>query len=777
MRFIQVSLVTACSVLALTASGASAQTATAPASTIADQAQPAEPPAATGLADIIVTAERRSSSIQKTAAIITAVTGDELERRGITSVRNLTTTVPGLSVASTSANSHISLFGIVAGSSSGYVDPTVAFNVDGVPIARQFATTAAFYDLERVEILKGPQGTLYGRNATVGALNLITAQPKLDRTTLSAGADFGNYNQLNTQLAVNLPVSDTVAIRAAGATNYHKGYLTNGYNDANNRSGRVAVLFKPSSTFRTTFGVDYYNDDSHGPSVVYLYPNGFSGSQFANPSNPWQGFQPVGCGNVALCPAYGNGAVTVNPAFASQSVVGNDGYQKVTQIIVRNETVADLGPVSLTFIPAYVHTKAAFVNYSQGFRSALSSTADQESVELRVASNTSSARFKWLIGGFYYHEVPATYVPTLEPNGYAIQDIHLTDTSLAAFGEASFAFRPWLRLTGGLRYTSEKKTQDSTSSVDGIYTTTTCPAPAAITLANALQPTGACTFSATGDLRFSNVSFKVGLEADVGRRSLAYATVKTGFKAGGFFLSQAPNTYKPEKLTDYEIGIKNRFLNDRLQVNLSAFYWDYKDQQISANTQLVPAGSGARPFNVPGWLEGVEGNIAVRPTSNDELTADIVYAKGKYTIYPGTGSSYTGIVPAYTDRDRLNLPHWTGTVTYDHTFHLTKGDRIVASAKLHAESGTWLNIAQSAGTYRNGYAIGNLELGYTSPNGIWSITGYVDNVTNHAVVLAGPTGNIALGILYRPTTNPGALVAALAPPRTFGVRLKVNLEK
>lgn len=177
------------------------------------------------LAEIVVTAQQRGENLQKAALAISVVTGEELLKSGIISVDTLQRSVPALQVANGSTGNFIFIRGVGSFSISPTSDPAVAFNYDGVYVGRSGSTTGAFYDLERVELLKGPQGTLYGRNATAGAINILPAQPKIGEFSGYGSAGYGNYNSYNVEGAVNVAAGDNAALRFSGIYSGHDGYL------------------------------------------------------------------------------------------------------------------------------------------------------------------------------------------------------------------------------------------------------------------------------------------------------------------------------------------------------------------------------------------------------------------------------------------------------------------------------------------------------------------------------------------------------------------------
>ena len=731
-----------------------------------------------GVEDIVVTAERRESNAQRTAVAITVIGGTELAKAGISNATSLLDSMPGLDITRSNINANLSLRGLGGGGSTQYADPVVALNLGGVPLSRQYAPAAAMYDVQRVELLKGPQGTLYGRNATVGALNIIPNRPT-DRFEGSLGAEIGDYATWRLNGVINAPLGQNFAVRLAGTFNRHDGYLSNGYDDADNWGARLSVSGQLTPDLKVLLWGDIYRDRSRGPGTVIRYPTASSAYQF--PNNPWFALGPAGCGTPALCPTWGNSAGAVFAApFLSLSVVNNDGYVRIDQRIIASEINWNIGPATLTVVPAHVSTSADTLTYSGGLTFTLRNRTRQDSVEARLASN-GNGPLKWLVGAIYFHEHIDSDQETFEPNGYQIiRSPNLTDESIGLFGQATYSLTRTLRLTGGLRYTTEKKAQDGFTLLDGAFTSTTCPSPGTLvggstTAFGKLYPLGYCQVPNAGELRFHNLSYKAGLEFDLGERSLLYANVSTGFKAGGFAPALPPNTYKPEKLTAYVIGLKNRFFDNKLQVNLELFYWDYKDQQISLLQALHPAGQSSYPVNVDGYVKGAEVDLAFRPTGQTLISADVLYERGKYDVYP-TAISSAGVVGGLTDYPRVNLPLWSGTVKVEQGIPLANGSRVVLGADTHFESGTWLrpvaDAARRPGEYRNAFATFNATLGWEAPDERFTVTLFVNNLTNEAVIGTGTGGGlVAPGTFYRPTTNPAdARFATLQPPRTYGVR-------
>lgn len=775
------------------ASGAMAQAMPAPAG---GQAEATE---GGGLEVVVVTAEHRREDVQKSAISISVVSGSDLAKMGITSSKDLAGFIPGFDLSTTSPNANLSLRGLGAGGGNQYTDPVIALNIGGVPISLQYATTASMYDVARVELLKGPQGTLYGRNATVGALNIVPNQP-VDRYEGSASVTVGNYGTVNTTGMVNMPLSDTLYSRVAFSTNHHTGYLTNGYDDANDQSGRVSLLYVPNDQLSVLLWADYYNNDSKGPSTIFRYvtPN----QEFQVPSNPWFAWGPAGsCGNPAFCPSWGDGASQFHPggdligigahnaALEARSVMGNDGYLKVSQQIYASQVDYHFSQMTFTFIPAYVVTDVKFHSYMSALDFTENTHAEQTSLEARLASDNNGP-LKWQAGVFYFNEADSALNTNLEVGGYQIVDTpKLPVESIAGFGEATYSVTDRLRLTAGLRYTQDKKSQAGYTLLDaffpGQFNSTNCPAAQGgvavagpTTYLNNSYPYGYCVVPNGGNVKEDSLSWKAGVEFDVAKQSLLYANVRTGYKAGGLAPGLPPNTYLPEKLTAYEIGSKNRFLDNRLQANLEVFYWDYKNQQIGLLRAINPAGQSSYPVNVPGYLEGAEMSLDAVVTDNDRVGLDLLYEKGKYYLYP-TVIQVGGSLGGLKNYPRVNMPAWNGTVTYMHEFALSNSGLLDFNAEGHFETSTNMRPENSTvpGDKRPAFFKLDASLSYVSPDQKWTVSLYGKNLTDAVIYTVGASGTVGNGIFYHSSTNPlNMRYAGIGAPRTFGITVSTKFQ-
>lgn len=777
------------------------------------------------LEEIVVTAEFRAVDIQKTPINLTVVGQEDMLERGIVDTRTMLDAVPGLDMTNANPNNYIGLYGTASAGGSQWSDGNMSFNYGGVPLARQTSAAASMYDLERVEVLKGPQGTLYGRNATTGAINIVTARPTSE---FGGGVNItaGNYGTLNTQGHVNLPISDTLMTRFAFQTTRHDGYFTNGYDDANNFGARGSLLFKPNESLSVLVWADTFHNRSRGPTTTFRYYLG-NNQEWIDPSNPWFGLGAAGsCSNAVYCPSFlltsGGGvnaqaqAVPTAPLFspiangagvgdgfldtsptgeANYSVFGNDSRSNSGQDVYASEINWDTGPGVLTMLLARVNTKVNYDSYTNGLRFGNHSDVYQNSLEVRFA-NDSSARLKWLIGGFYFKEHQDAFQYNMQNTGYALLVTpNLTDENYAAFGDATFSITESFRISAGARYTNETKKQDGYVTQTGVpFASFATYAPLGITCYQAniaakinfngyWMPSNFCVIPNGGNVNDKNVSGKLGVEFDVADDSLLYFTAKQGFRSGGF-TAGTETTYEPEHLLAYELGSRNRFIDGKLQVNVSAFKWDYKDQQFSILQPykvagVYPAGvQTSYPYNVNGELHGVEADVQMRVFSNGTASLNALYAKGKFDSVPTVVNS-AGVQAALTDVDRNNLPTWTINAGYEHRLPLSSGAGITLGADGHYESQAWMRlVAPSAlrpGDHRDAFTKWNAKVGYEADGGNWSVIAFINNITNEAVPGVGSSGQVANGTFFKSPLNPlDARSATLDPPRTYGLRISAS---
>lgn len=696
------------------------------------------------IGDIIVTANRRSESAQRTSLAVTAVGGEQLVERGVVQPEDLNRAVAGLGLSANGAITQVYLRGVgTFASLTG--DSSVLVSLDGVTLGSPTMVGGQFYDLERVEVLKGPQGTLYGRNAAAGAVNIITAKPQFDGISANGSVEIGNYDYYRASGGFNLPASDDLAFRVAGQLLRRDGYFTDGSGDDNQESLRLQALWQPATAFSLLLAADYANVHGRGNPYVATTP-------LADPDNAFEGSSTT-TGNRFLQAARDNGAGAY-PAGTEFQLVANDSTANSKSWGVHAELAVDLGLATLTVLPAYREVDADQV-YNPGFRLGGEVTARQTTGEVRLASN-GSGKLKWLVGAFYYDDTQVE-LNTVE-QGVGVFSSTFGSTrktrAYAGFGEATFGIVDTVRVIGGLRYTDERRTlAGSTTSIS--YRAPSFDQPVTVPL--------------TGDVGYGRATYKAGVEVDVAERSLAYATVSTGFRAGGLNQDTAPNTYKPEKLTAYAIGTKNRFFDNKLQLNLEAFYWDYKDHQEMVLSPLNSGGISVISQNIgKSTVKGASADIVFRPTSADTFSAQIEYLDATFDDYtytlannlaPTEGTRTTCKVTQLTangppttangaptfgtskvdcsGKPFTRAPEFALNVSYQHRFALANGAAIVAGTDAQLSSSYYFTTDYIESSRQPSYAIVNAELGYRAPGDRWALTAYVRNIGDEVVRNSG----------------------------------------
>ena len=707
-----------------------------------------------GVADIIVTASRRSESAQRTPIAIIAVTGSELRREGVVQPQDLGKAVTGLGISPVGGATQIYLRGVGTFAVGPFSESAVAFNVDDIFMSIPQFISGQFYDLQRVEVLKGPQGTLYGRNATAGSINVISNRPDF-KFSADGSLELGNYNTKRANGALNIPLSDTFAIRAAFQISQHDGYSADGYDDDNSKSGRLQALYKPNDRFSVLLAADFVNQDPKGTANHALNPNANQPTA-ANPSNPWESPSSA-TSNQYLAQA------NASPPFSQLGVVlpleDGAGYVHDRAWGAHAEIKADLGFADLTVIPSY--RKLKIRDYQEpGFPVITQTKGSQSSLEGRLASN-SGARLKWLVGGFYFKNNQSSHIVTPQGTSTNVQDPTQALKTYAAFGQTTYALTDNLRLTGGLRYSSEKRVQSGTGTSTNYFPPPAFPfAPIVV------------SYRTDGQYKNSNVSYKAGIEHDLAAHSMVYASVSTGFKSGGLN-PDTNSTFKPEKLTAYTIGSKNRFLDGKLQANAELFYWDYKNHQenILAQTSF----GGYEPFvrNISkSTAKGVSLDLQYDPSRNDMLTAQVEYLHAVFNsfkltsaIAPGANTTSCGITPqsngsAIVDcsgKPFSRAPKWSAHLGYQHSFVLGDSGKIVAGATAELSSSYYIATDYLPQEKQKAFGMVDLSLAYEAPGGHWSLAGYVRNLTNHAVYNSAFEQPYVGGLVY----------ATIRPPRTF----------
>lgn len=716
---------------------------------------------AAGIADIVVTAERRETSVQKTPLTIQVLSGAQLVQAGINDTADLQKLTSGVQIGKSGASTQIFIRGVGSFAASALSTPGVAFNVDGVYVGRPDGTSGNFYDLSRVEVLKGPQGTLYGRNATGGSINLITNAPVFGHLSVEGSVEGGNYSYVHGTGAINVPVGDNAALRGSFNIISRDGFISDGTNDDKEQAGRLRFKWQPTPTVTLLLNGDYSHIGGKGGDYVYL------------PLRP--GADPYEAVTTPAANAYLRGFGPAGPLIDPSRP---DNFQDTTLYNFSAQLDARLPFATLTVLPAFRYVDS---NYVTHFTTRLEahSVDRQPSVEVRLGNSTP--RFTWVVGGFYFNESAPDSVQLTRTSqflqNYLIVNSPST-TSYAAFGQATYEIVDRLRLIGGARYTKEDK------SFNGTLTNRATTPPV---LAEAFG----------GQRTFNNVSYKVGAEFDIAPQNLVFATYSTGFKSGGFSQNVAPNSYDPETLRAAEIGFRNRFLDNRVQLNFGGFYWKYSGIQDSrpafdslGNLNLITFNSGNAT------IYGVTTDVVVKPSPVDTFSLSAEYAHSRYDQFAyltpapffnpkGTGCAVSGPylpgqtlpvaaggktvspgpLPQYLSNCAgfpvARVPKFSGTVAYSHVFTLPNAATVAFDTNLTFASARYLTIDFTQTENDRAYALLDANVTYATADGRLTVSVFGRNLTETVYYTGG---------LQSPLVPP-LTASNIGSPRTYGVRV------
>ena len=719
--------------------------------------QPPDEPAT--LPSIIVTAQRRTEDVQKAALAITAVTGKDLESRGVNQTEGLAALTAGLEVTPSAGPYTIfSIRSVSALSGNAFADPAVAVNLNGVYLATPTVLHGLYYDLERVEILKGPQGTLYGRNATAGAINVIPARPKFTFGG-SASVDVGDYHRINVSGALNIPLSDMLAFRVAGQRLRRDGYMSDGTNDDDGEAVRASLLFAPSSDLSILLTGDYAHQGGEGPGATIrktCASLGRSGSGVCFVADPYTAVSDLPSQYVPF-------GIAPQP---NDSFVSGDYYGSGLNI----DWTTGLGTVS--FVGGYRGSRNSYQGSGTSWLLLEQQRPTQESAELRLASS-GTGPLQYVFGSYYLHTHMQAHANGENPTraNFSDQRTNLSGWTAAAFSQLTYSLTDPFRLVAGARYTYEDKSSDSRR-----YTVNTRGPDPVIPV----NPVGNPTNIVVGSRNWDKVNWKAGVEYDVAPRSLLYANVSTGFKAGGFFYGPpAADSYDPEEVTSYAIGMKNRLLEDRLQLNAEGFYLNYRDQQVSfvklvgASATLVTQNAGKS------HAYGFELSGDYLLTQNTRVGLQLQNLEAKYdsfsylTVAPPPSTSTCHISPASgqflvdcSGNTPTRSPQWTLLGDLEQTLPLSNGGRLIGEAQARYETRFQSDVSYIPESESYATARVNLGLSYVTPNDLMTVKAYVDNLTN-ATTISNATVSVAYSVNRVVGIN-------LLPPRTYGVRATVN---
>jgi len=677
------------------------------------------------LEEITVTAQKRSENLQKVSMSISAVKGEDFLNQGATTITDILKDIPNVSTSNmgNSGGYTINIRGLGMDLPPGMGESSVSMNFDGANSSRTETSLFGYFDVDRVEVLRGPQGTLYGRNSTGGVVNVVSVKPTTDSVKGYAALEFGNYDKKKTEAALNLPITDTFAARMAFVSTQVDSYTkdSGGY-----RAGQTGLA--------TKIQLGYMPSDDVSFNLVYNYTRTNAGNMFTEINKAdWDA-----------------GEYEVNDSTYPWDVTVKN---KNTMHKISLTAEFPMGPGIVTFIPTYEKAEGSSTNVGYG-RGPDSNTLlfnqdnrpynnETKIGELRYA-NKADSEIKWTVGLYYLKSTdpmdPVSRAARAN-QGRGASD-NYSDTS-AAFGQVTYPFSDTLRLIAGARYSKDEKG----------YTNAIAP----------FDPLPSASYS------FKYFDYKLGIEKDLATDIMSYFTLASGHKPGGFD-DQTAEPFDMESNVSGELGIKGRFLDKRLQVNADVFYYKYKGYQVVDSYSVQDYGTGS---DTNGWSnyviffnadaaqsQGAELETTALVGDATELNLNLTYLKNEYSedffMHPVANQPAVNM----KGKTMAHSPKFTAKLGIAHTFSFSDGSTLRPKLSYRWTDKQYLGYLIVPANLGPAYSVVDFAMSYNSAKS-WSLNFYTNNVLNEHYY----NGSVQHG----PDT-----VVFPSDPRTFGLTLNVK---
>jgi iron complex outermembrane receptor protein len=697
--------------------------------------------------DIVVTAMKTGATrLQATPLAISAFTSDQLAQTQSMNVKDLAQFTPSVNISQVTTSPIITIRGIGTNNVFNGSDPDVTEQVDGVYIARPSSQTSDFLDIERVEILRGPQGTLYGRNAVGGTINIISRAPS-DTFKLEQALTGGNFALFQDQTYVSGPINPgllqvSAAITYARHDDYEKniapGAAQSGTQNGNHGGARIQVRLAPADGIDATTRLDYSRRDEDLENAYHLLAP-FPGSPLGN----------------TILGDYSKVAID-SPSITKQTSKG------VAEEI--NVRLADW--ISLKSLTAYRKTDYSLFTDNDGTPATvmvghMEEHEHQFSQEFDLTGRIG--RLDFVSGLYYFSERDASVVNArvLAAN-LKIQSTPVTKSrSEAVFSQGTYHITDTLSFTAGLRYTKERKFIDVDFDRSNLATGVSLPG---------------FPILFTQTRHYHALTPKFGLDWKVTPTTFVYASVTRGYKSGGVnYATTNPITasFNPEHIWSYEIGAKTDLFDRRLRFNISAFHYDYSDLQIQAT---IAPGIVSIANAATAKVNGVEIETTARIVSNFSMNANLSYLHARYGNFtkaavPAALAPYLAGDPNFNvaagtydaSGNRLNqAPTFSGTVAAEYDYTLASGAKFYARGDVYFQGKVFYDPSNSVYQEQPAYHLFNASVGYNSPGGRWKAQLWAKNLANKQYLIAIQANGV----------EPAGYAA---PPRTFGIRLSYSM--
>lgn len=710
--------------LSFSAAVASAQTGGGPA---ADGGQNAA-----GIEEVTVTARRRAENVQDVPISMSVVSSEQLGQQGVADFRELDGFVPNMVQVGLDSNvsPKIAIRGISSDARNTGFESGISVYVDGVYQGRPSAWMTDLINVERFEVLRGPQGTLFGKNTTAGAVNITTRRPG-DKFEGSGEIESGDFNLFRARGTLSGPiVAGKTAFSLSGFTTKRDGFQTNladgrTYGNKNQQGGRAQLLFTPSEALEILISGDYLKERIRPPLNQLIAP---LGGPFGVPAGSRT--RDVNINEPAQVDREVSGmAADISYTLANGGVITSITADRTNNLKLRTDE-------DLTAAAVFPRLSTRFDDREK-----------QLTQELRYAS-PSDQPLRFVAGLFYYDQKVVSDRDSLAPpgglgfNATATVGPRLNGVinarDIAIFGQVNYEVTDRLELTAGGRYTETDKTLDFRLAGIAQFGVVTVPQTRYELSDNAFSPMVTALFKATDDVNL-------------------YLTASRGFKGGGFnadFVSNPNLAFGAEYATTYEAGMKSSLFDGKARVNVAVFRTDYTDLQLSTRSPLggtiiVNAGESK--------IDGGEFELEARPWTGMTIVAGLGYTDATFSDY-APNSAFNG--------NRLpNAPKMTTSISADQKFELGGMGSITLRGEYTDRGNYFLREANAATDRIEGYGLTNVRITYASPNGRYEVQGWVENASDKLYVVdrGQPIGGAF-----------GQRSVVYGNPRTYGVRLLVR---
>ncbi len=700
------------------------------------------------LDEIIVTAQKKSESLQEVPIAITAISAETLEKQGISDFQGISERTPGLLIGAFSpAQPEIAIRGVGTKEDGPGANDSTVVSVDDVYIASRIAQIIDIYDLERVEVLRGPQGTLYGRNSIAGSINFITQKPD-ENFALRLEQTIGSYNKLDTRALIKGAIDADSGLygKLSYSHRVNDGFVDL-YSDGTTKIGDLNGINRHSMR-----GQLRYAPADSGLDATLTLEGEIDRDQGQNR-------EPIG--DTTANPA--RNSVVINTGLGFDDIhdsLSTEGFMDRDVFGASLKFDYDIGDVTLTSITAYRDAEVQFgldccgLNgrvYPRANYNYIDEAATQLTQEFKLSGDTGG--LDWIVGVFYTDESDHKregfgFGPIANPQG-TFDEISassaFTNTSnvkadieaMAIYGQGTYGLTDRLGATLGLRYSTEDKTVTASGAVTG--------GPPNGIIVGPYAPV-----TASDD--WSSVDFRVALDYDLSDDVMLYGSVASGFKSGGFAgapknAASASRSFDEESALNYELGLKSTMLENRLRLNIAAFYTDYKDLQVTrfALTPDTPRFGQFLTENAAGAeIKGLEVESTFVPIENLELSFNYAYLDAKFTEFFGLTPGPDGTTPDFTGNDLRQAPKHSASGNLNYTWQdvLSGDDSIYLNVSARYVDDVFYDPDNNSRAVVDSYAVADVRLGYTAPSGKYKADLWVNNVTNndyttHAFSLTG----------------------------------------